>query len=415
MAERDKRKKNRNRKPEKDPYAQLTRKQLKRTANQLTRTQIRPQVRAAGRQAKLLQTIFQNQVGTQKRLSNQAQGNVSSYYKSLADAEAKNLAYQKALSGRLSAGTAAAGTSALDVIGTASEGALGALNEQGAKLGNVSGDARAQLAALVANQQGHAAREGQALSAQAGSQGAGYEAMQQQMASSAAMQGGTNLTNVVRQGLENVRELQSTFGPEIIAALGNKKDILASRGDIKAQLLRQLVSEEREYGLSRAALKLDKQQAKADSGVSPTVKFQAKQNRKLAKLKADIERERAAGNYAQAERLARVRARLSRKYLNQQQSGNDDGGGGKLSEFDREDIRRAKSKIRTEKKIWKDIKSGDVQIQKAADALSYKYNIDTKLAKILIRDFLKQQNGGLARRTRTELGQSTSQRIRNRL
>lgn len=309
-----------------DPRSTLDSKSLKKLANKLANVEYKPQIGAARSQAKSLKKLLAYGLRSNQALTKQASGNVESYYGSLKRADNANEAYQKALGSRLTGAVGDAGTQAQNAV--ASAGGTANANLSGDQnLRRVDGTtARDQLQAAIASESGRTAREGQALGAQAAGQSAAYQAMQQQMASAAQMQGGVTMGDIAKRGQENEAKIQSQYGPSLIEARQNVKDIRSTRGDAKTALIRQLIGEERDYLLSKGALGVDK--AGLSSGVD-YAKVSGKQNRKSARVSGRQSRKtidrQAQNNAAQA----RLGGRQSRKTIGKQQRGYGNGGGGK--------------------------------------------------------------------------------------
>lgn len=317
------------------PSAQLKGKALRKAVKQLVNVQTRPEIKAGRRQYRTLSRMYEDQAGAQEAQANQATRNISGFYKSMAAKEAHNAAYQQALSGRLRSATDAGNAQAMQGIGEGAGAAVGALAGAEANLDNVPISAKEKLAMQVATQASQAGREGAALSAQAAGQGAGLQAFQQQMASAAQMQGGQALQDVAARRQNNLLELQGEFIPGMVEAKSRVADARSQKGALKAQTIMEMIDRERDYGLSKAALGLDKKalQGELSGKTGPaaegkesrkTIRLQNKNNRRLKQLDARIEAARQAGATADAERLTRLKARLARRY----QKGVGKAGGG---------------------------------------------------------------------------------------
>jgi hypothetical protein len=137
-----------------DPLKNLTGTDLRKVAEALTRAGSGRELTALDAMIASLQRNRDVDVGKLQRLGEQATGNVSSYYRSLAQAESQNLARQQALGQRLQQDVGAAGTAAQQNIQQAGAAANAQLNQPSS--------ARNELQAMIAAQTGRASREQQA-------------------------------------------------------------------------------------------------------------------------------------------------------------------------------------------------------------------------------------------------------------
>lgn len=308
-----------------DPHTTLRGKQVKQLARSLTRVQTKPQIGSARSQAKSLNQLLKYSLKSNAALTNQAGSNVADYYKRLQGADSQNQAYQQALAGRLSGTIASGNTQAQQGIQSTGAGATAALSadEQNRRVDGST--ARDQLQQMIAQEGALAAREGQALSAQAASQGAGYSALQQAQGTAAQMRGGATLQDIARRGQENVAAIQGQYGPDIVKAKQAVRDARATKGDTRAQFIRQLIGEERDYMLSKGALGVDKKQLGSSVNYA---KESGKQNRKSARVSGRQSRKTIAAQQAGNARQARLSGRQSRKTISHQQAGYGGGGGG---------------------------------------------------------------------------------------
>jgi hypothetical protein len=308
-----------------DPHTTLRGKQVKQLARSLTRLTTKPQIGAARSQAKSLNKLLKYSLKSNQALTNQASSDTSEYYKRLAGSDAKNEAYQQALAGRLSGSVAAGNTQAQGNIQAAGQSATQALSAD-QDVRRVGGStARDQLQQMVAQEGALAAREGQALSSQAAQQGASYSALQQQMASAAQMRGASNLSDIARRGQENAAGIQSQYGPEIIKAKQAVHDTRATKGDARAQMIRQLIGEERDYMLSKGSLGVDKKQLGSSVDYA---KENGRQQRRSARVSGRQSRKTVAAQQAGNAAQARLSGRQSRKTIGKQQRGYGGGGAG---------------------------------------------------------------------------------------
>lgn len=331
-------------KPGLDPRAMLEGGDLRRIARHLTRAQTRPQIRSAQRTVHSLRDILGEQVGDVTRLGEQARGDVRSYYRSLAEAEHQNVGFQNQLANRLNQGVNQAGQQAQGNIGDAGSAALERLQADAQYRGQGSSAAKDQLVNMIASQQARQAAEQQALGAQAQAQGQGFSQLQQALASASQMRGGQQMSDIARASQQGVSDLQRTYGPDIREALGNLKDVRSTKGDIRNQILRQLIGEERDFMLSKGALGLDRK----------SLKTETRQNRKGNNIQLAVARQYGRNDQRSARanrrnirlqgqisgRNERIHGRQSRRYLQQQQSGS--GGGGKGDGYSKKDFQRAR-------------------------------------------------------------------------
>lgn len=332
----DKKNKNKNKKKNKgggglyNPNIQLKGQRLEKIVKQLARSQHRSQIKGARQQKRGLKALMQSQMGANQRLAEQASSNVQGYYRQLAQREAQNAAFQQALSGRLKTGVDQAGAQAQQAIqgtGAASQSALGGTSDQ---FGNVSGSAKAQLAQRVAEQSSHAAREQQALSAQAGGQGAAYQYLAQAQAQSNMRDGGRNLADISNRAMQNNREIQEGFTQPLIDAQSQISQLRSGRSDARTALLMEMLGREREFGLSKAAIGIDRDAFSEDAALE---RLKGRQSRKTIGKQQQ-------GN----ERLAGIKGAESRKTIGKQQGGF--GGKGKTKKEKKQDAREFKEAVK---------------------------------------------------------------------
>lgn len=182
-----------------------------------------------------------SEIGSQTRLGEQATGNISSYYRSLASAEAGNLAKTQALGGRLRDSVASSNTEGAQTTQRAADAATGAVGASDALRGPSS--AREELAQMVAAQQARQAASASTMNNAASGQAADYEATSGLMAQANQMHGASQVSDVQRGVANNVA-----------AALAKKQAAEASRGDLAYTTLNDIRKQERDFQLSQGAL-----------------------------------------------------------------------------------------------------------------------------------------------------------------
>lgn len=229
-----------------NPLQNLSGADLKRMAEAITRAQTSGGLRAANEQISSLQRNRDTDVGNLTRLGDQATGNVSSYYRSLAKAEAENHARQQALGAKLGTDVNQSGATAAQNIANTGQAANAQLQQPSS--------ARDELQAMIAAQSGRQSREQQALSAQASGQGAGFSALSQAMAQSNQTRGATNVSNIARQTLGGVQKTQQTYGEDIRKAIADRAGISLDAADKLLANLSDLTAAERQYSLGQGAL-----------------------------------------------------------------------------------------------------------------------------------------------------------------
>lgn len=402
-----------------DPANSLKGKELRKLARRLTTLQTRAPARAYTRQANSLRDVLSDQIASQLSLGKQATTNVAGFYNQLAQAEAQNLARQEALGARLRADVGTAGTQAQEGIQSAGEAGVQRLDEDALKRLSTPSRARDELQQMIAQQQGFAAQNQQGLNATAAGQSADWESAMGVLAQANQMRGGQNLTDIQREVVNRISELQQSFTPDIKGALGQAADVRASRGDIRAQLLRQLTGEEREFGLSKAALGLDKRALKQEGKLarkSLRAEKQGKtgqtalveQYKDLARLKSRLSRRGMSLSHSQNKELARLKAQISKRNINLSQGGGKNGGKLSLGEKVRDEYSpaqraAAKNYVQRQFKHNPDVLRDPKLRQKFIDKLQHSEGQNPLLTKWAIQKVLNR--GPKFKRTKTERGQ----------
>ena len=385
-----------------DPRTTLEGKKLRKAVNALVRRQSRPAIRGARDEVESLRGVLDSQVGDVRRLGNQAQENIGSYYHSLAQAEAQNLDYQRALANRLNTGIGQAGQNAASAISGAGEQALGQFDKDAALRGQANTSARDELIAMVAQQQALQGREQAALAAQGQAQGAGFENLHAALGQAAQARGATQRSDVSRTTLQNVKDLQNQFNPEIRKALLNLREQRTAKGELKTEILSRLRGEERDYLLSKGALGVDKKQLSADIKESKqSHKNQAdiiNRYKDLARLKAKLSRKGQSLSASQNKELAKLKGQISKKNIKLSHKGSSGGGsGGGSGAVPKESKHRAVDVARSAfsgKGInWKTVRKS----RKAKrDTIAYlvSHGVNSEAARWLVAKRTKKKKGG---------------------
>lgn len=271
-----------------DPSMSLTGKSLKKFVQSQVKSQIKPQIGSAKRLAKALQKNLAAQTEQQRGLTNQTQQNIGGYYGNVAGLDQQAMARQQAIGARLTGEVGAAGSQATQQVGAASGAALERLSADEALRRGAPSSARDELQGIIAQQQGNVARESASQNATASNRSADWQSMLGMMQGATQMQGGYAVTEAGKAGRNRVTDLQMQYAPDIIEALGNVKDIKSTKGGLKNQILGETIERERQYGLSKGALGLEKKELKAStSGKNSQMKLakQYAKNKKKEQLR----------------------------------------------------------------------------------------------------------------------------------
>lgn len=396
-----------------DPRTTLMGKDLKKFVQSQVRQQIRPQLHAAQRQAKSLEKISESQVNQLLGLSKQANRNIGSYYDDLHRQDKANLARQQALGARLSGEVAASGTQAAQAVTGAADAANKRLDTYQGQMQQGPSSARAELQQLIAAQQGQTARENNAFNATASERNATWQSLLGGLAQANQARGGEILNDTTRNITNRITDLQNQYAPDIRQALGEAKDIRASKGDLRKQVLSETIQRERDYLLKKGALGVDKGQLKADlKGQNSQIalakqygKNKAKeQKRSLASQLAVI---KAQGSNKQKEQIQSLQNQLKvveaqssaaakkqadslrsqLKVIARQQGG---GKGNKLADYttkQRKDAKQYVKQVYDKDTNWLRSKANQ---QALINRLHNSYRINPQLTKHFIQQFLKR-------------------------
>lgn len=353
-----------------NPLVQLSGKKLRKLAIALTNAEVNPQQRALTNQIKALQGARNTDVGNLERLGTQATGNISSYYKSLAESEAQNLFRQKAIGGRARQEVSDAGTQANAQITQAGQTA----NQN---LQNSPSAARDQLQAMIAAQQGRQSREQQTLASAASGQSANYEGLLQAMAQSNQSRGATNVSNTSRQSLADIAKTQGMYNTDIQKALSQRAGLSSDASALLMKNLSNLRGGEREFFLGKGALGIKKSEAENSSSYQD---FALKQQQISGKQDAKSRKgqKNLAGIYGKQHKQ-------QQGFANKYQANQGGGSGGKDTSRWREALDIIHNSDRTPKELT------SVHGRRAAIGYLVNRNYSHSAAKKAVRVFTKKR------------------------
>ncbi len=285
----------------------LSEKDLKKSVKSQVNAQIKPVVSAYQNQADVLKKLMGMQTKGLEGYGKAATGKIEGYYNALVNDEAQKIAQQGVIGQRAVSGVQGARattTQALSDASTRADQAMAA--DPTAQYQVQPSDARAELQAKIAEQQGLAAREGQALEGQANNMAGSWNNIIQGISHSSQTRLGGDIADLKRDVLGKIAETQMDYAPDIRDALAKVAEAKSSRGDIKRNTLNELIDRERNYGLSRAALRLDKQTTSAEGD-------QATQSQKAQQALAEIYGQNAINAAKANQENIKVQGRQSRR------------------------------------------------------------------------------------------------------
>lgn len=241
------------------PSQRLEGRPLRRASRALTKLEIRPQAKAYGRLARELNIQRgATNLGLQ-RLGDRATGITENSYQNLARSTAENVARQNAIGDMLRQRTGEINQQAESQLGGASSSALGSylesLQGRGAPTG---GAAQQELARSAQAEQDRMVASGQAASNFANSQAASYGQMASSQGAASQQRGREGVSEIQRMIASRVAENNLRAGADIREAKGKRADILALRGPTRIKNLLEMRETERDYGLGKAAVGVDK-------------------------------------------------------------------------------------------------------------------------------------------------------------
>lgn len=248
-----------------DPRSTLSGDVLKKFVKSTVRQQIKPKVSADRSTVKTLKKLLGTQTDQLKGLQKQSDSNISDYYKNLAQQAQQSVATSQALGARLSGDLAGAASQAQGGIGTAGNAATAALTADEQLRGGAPSSARDELAAIIAQQQGGAAREGAALQGYGNAQATTATNTLLGMTQAEQMRGAQTISDTNREIRNRTTDLQNQYAPDIRSALAEIKTTKASKGDLKIKALSDARAAERQYELSQAAVGTNRLTAKAQA------------------------------------------------------------------------------------------------------------------------------------------------------
>lgn len=270
----------------------LSKKALRNAVRSLVNQEIRPSMREAGRQIGQIQAERDRQIEQAQLLQQQATRNMGNYYARLASAGQQALTQDQATGQALTSAVGAQGAQTQQAITQAGQTAT-------AGIGPYPGQeisARDQLAQLVAQQTGGAAREQAALNAQAQAQSAGFTQLQSGINQANQMTGAAQRADIINRSQTQIGDIRSQTGQDISKLRGTQADLLAQRPDLMSKAALDLRQSEQNYLLSLGALKLDRKKLASEvAGKTGGIAYSnvsTKNYMKLNKQKAKLERER---------------------------------------------------------------------------------------------------------------------------
>lgn len=277
-----------------NPNALLEGKNLKRAIQEQVKMAIAPTLRNIGLQGQELGKQEGTALQAEAARGNQLVSNIGNYYENLAAEEAQRIAAQQGAS-QVSVGQVqSAAQQAAEALQGANQGILA-----GSQTANPEGGASKEaLAKALAENQTNIGSQGQALVANAAGSGQNWNGLLTAMAGSAGMRGGEQ---VARQGEEtssNLNRIGNEFGKRRTELSNAKLELLKERPELFKKLYNEAIERERNYGLSRATLGLEKEKvgnevATAGNGIKyAEVNAQEQLKTKLAEIKAE-ERKRS--------------------------------------------------------------------------------------------------------------------------
>jgi len=284
------------------PLTQLQGKTLRRFVKAITNLEYKPQVNAVNQQIGALDTQKQNTTASLGALGTQATGNISSYYRSLAEAEAANAARQQELAQRSQQQTASMTQQAANAVQQAAQNANAQLRQD-------SG-ARDELQAMVAEQQSRQAREAQAIQGSNTAQNTNWQGLQQALAASNQTRGSENLVNTQRQSMSDITKATAAFNDEIAAAMARRAGLKGEAAAAFIKNLYQARGAEREFNLGVRALKSKNAYNKTQVKLQKMRNAQQDENNSAQMYIAD--RYSSAKEYA-ADRNAEIQALYGQK------------------------------------------------------------------------------------------------------
>jgi hypothetical protein len=248
-----------------DAFQTLGPKQMKRFVNAITQLEYKPQIQAIQQEVNTLGGMRDSEVNRLNTLGTQAQGNIQSYYRSLAEAEAGNLARQQAMNQRVGEEARLAGQQGAQQISQAASAAESKLNP--------NSSARETLQSMIAQQSTSQARESEAAQQALAAQGQNWQGLAQAMASANQGRGGENVSATARQNLADITSSQSKYNDQITKLLS---EMTAKKREAALGYLKNLYDirgSEREYDLGLKAVD-------AKSAYNSLQRWQTKQNLK---------------------------------------------------------------------------------------------------------------------------------------
>lgn len=367
---------------------------LHRAVNQAVRSQTRPAFRAYARQLGELEKSEGRNLGKASLLGQQATRNIGSYYKDLAAQEAQTLAEQQAAGGRLTgevAGNAKQALAAIQAAGNASQEGIGAYQGQDIA-------ARDRLQQMIAEQGAYAAREGAAEGNRATGQVGAREALLRGMAGSANIHGGEQVGEANRAIRNQMNQIREQYGENLGKITNAKKELIESLPELKEKALFGLRKEDQNYYLSQGALGVKRFEAgtkrkELKKGINYAT-VAARENLKLAKLKARERMEYLEQSGATYGELAAEKAKLSEGIIRlQKQLYKNKGGGGSSGAEGYQPFGKTYSYLRSAtnnpKKLAEELYSHQGKRKYAYDKLR-RYGATDKVARNAIKKLINQ-------------------------
>lgn len=397
-----------------DPRTLLTGDLLKKYAKAQVKMQVKPELNAAKRYADSLKGLLNHQVKQQEKLGNQAASNISGYYQNFANTNAQNVAKQEATGARLRGEVAAAGSQGQAASNAAGDEALAGLTRDEQLRQNAPSSARDELQQMIAANKSRTASESSAQNANASGQAADWESAMRMMGGAAGMTGGAQVSDARKQTNSNVMDLYQQYLPDLREAQGSIKDIKSQKGAMMVEAINSLLGREREYGLSKAALNIDKESLKVDAKSGNSQMALAKQyakNKKKEQMRSLANQLKVAKKQGNIKKQQMLQSKINQLEVAAAQAGNakaDDkrsrdyleasqGGTGKnkpLSEYTSK--QRADAKQRVKQVIDADptFLSTKENQQKLINRLLNSYHINPQLTKHYIKKLKSKQPGG---------------------
>jgi hypothetical protein len=238
-----------------NPSATLEGKDLKRSIQEQIKASIAPVLKNLGQQTTQLGREENTALSGEAARGQSLTAGVGNYYEKLAAEEAARIAAQQSSNNVSVAQVQAAANAAAQGVSGGNASILA-----GAETANPQGGASKEaLLKTMAEQQGNIGAQGQALVGATASQGQNWSGLLNALAGSAQMRGGEEVGQIGSETSSNLNRIGNEFGKQR-AELGNaKKEIIEKRPSLFNELLEKAIERERNYGLSRATLGLEKE------------------------------------------------------------------------------------------------------------------------------------------------------------